>query len=57
MVTKIEISPTDISHAFNWDGEKIFKFMLEALEDANFHTEVRELKSAWNKINPEWPVR
>jgi hypothetical protein len=36
-----------VSVALTWDGNAIFKAMLAALTDANFHTEVKALTEAW----------
>ena len=37
------------ARVYRWDGEKIFSAMLEALTDANFHTEAAALMRAWRK--------
>tara|TARA_A200000159_G_scaffold92508_1_gene85958 strand:+ start:1988 stop:2215 length:228 start_codon:yes stop_codon:yes gene_type:complete len=40
-----------ISQYFEWDGEKIFQTMFNAMEDANFHTFNKQLKELWEKQN------
>jgi hypothetical protein len=37
-----------IAKYFEWDGERIFKTMFNAFEDANFHKFNREISELWH---------
>ena len=37
------------ARVYRWDGEKIFAAMIEALTEANFHTEAAALIRAWHE--------
>jgi hypothetical protein len=36
-----------IAWALNWSGDDIFELLCDALTDANFHEEVKAIKSAY----------
>jgi hypothetical protein len=38
-----------VAKAMNWSGPHIFEAMIEALTDANFHTEAAALVRAWHQ--------
>jgi hypothetical protein len=39
-----------VSVALTWDGNAIFRAMLAALTDANFHTEAKALEKTWQDL-------
>lgn len=41
------VTPEALAARFKWDGEKLFKFMLAALTDSNYHAHVKVLEQAW----------
>ena len=49
-MTADQIGPL-VAQAMKWSGPDIFAAMLEAVTDANFHTEAAALMRAWN--NPQ----
>lgn len=40
---------TDISKAFEWNGEEIIDFFLDVLTDCNYHTERKKIEKALNE--------
>lgn len=42
------IKPSDISQAFDWNGEEVMKFFAEVLVDCNYHTEAKQIKEMIN---------
>lgn len=47
-MTADQIGPL-VAHAMSWSGPDIFAAMLEALTDANFHTEAASIIRAWHE--------
>jgi hypothetical protein len=39
-----------IAQACNWCGDDIFAIMLDALTDANFHTEAAAIRNTWERV-------
>lgn len=47
------MTPQQLAQQFKWDGNAIFQFCLEALIDANFHTEAEKLEKLWEQMSNE----
>ena len=47
-----------IARVYRWDGEKIFAALVEALTEANFHTEAAAIIRTWHepKLTTAAPV-
>ena len=39
-----------IAQACNWCGDDIFSIMLDALTDANFHTQAAAIRNTWGRV-------
>lgn len=44
-----ELRGQAIASALNWSGDDIFEMMCDALTDANFHSEVKALQTAYTE--------
>lgn len=45
------MTPQELAQKLKWDGNAILKFCLDALTDANFHSEVEKLEKLWEQMN------
>ena len=52
---EISLKGQEIAYELNWDGHLIFKVLLEALTDANFHTLRKQLESVSIEFNTNFP--
>jgi hypothetical protein len=43
-----------ISQHFDWDGLAILKTTYSALEDANFHTENKQVEAMIDRVEKDW---
>jgi hypothetical protein len=47
-LTPDQIGPL-VAKSLNWDGDRIFAAMIEALTDANYHTQAAALIRVWHE--------
>ena len=44
-----QVKISDVSEAFNWNGEEVTRFFLDVLTDCNYHSERKLIEQTLNK--------